>query len=164
MNWHNCKTKDATKLTTVCDDDGNPFSFCNLCPRPKAKKINFPAILKGGRNKSIPIHGENGNGRDYSKYELSAADIAATQALRSKVGMVDTPQTRFLGDIEKVKRGERTIIYAGMQGIHCNRRAYVNKEAQAALGTDDFTIVADNGVKVIVDKNIKNGKRAYRKR
>ena len=151
-------------MTTVCDDDGNPFSFCNLCPRPKAKKVNFPAILRGGRKKSIPIHGENGNGKDYSKYELSAAEISATQALRPIVGVVDTPQTRFLGDIDKVKRGERAIIYAGMQGTQCRRRAYVMKEAQAALGTEDFTIVADNGVKVIVDKNIKNGKRAYRKR
>ena len=94
----------------------------------------------------------------------SAAEISATQALRPIVGVVDTPQTRFLGDIDKVKRGERAIIYAGMQGTQCRRRAYVMKEAQAALGTEDFTIVADNGVKVIVDKNIKNGKRAYRKR
>ena len=149
MDCPNCKATEAVKLITVPDEEGGTFCFCNLCPRPKPKEMNFPAIIvKGKRGRGRPRKIESkDSSRDFEKYRLTPEQIAKTQSLRPGVVMSDTLRSRDLDDRDLVMRGKRAIVYCGGTGERRNMVA--RKKVIEQLGTENFKVLKDDGTKII---------------
>ena len=148
MNCPNCKC-ETNRITTVCDDDGHPFSFCPQCPRPASKKVDFPAIISGAGKRKRGRPPKQRDDSRYTGYEMTSQEIAETQRLRPRITRGDSEFSREIANVDKIKDGSRTIVYVG--GNARNRAKVVNHKISAALGTDGYKIIADDGVRVVAD-------------
>lgn len=145
MNCPNCKI-ETFKITTVCDDDGKPFSFCGLCPRPESKRINFPAIVTGKRGRGRPKKIEN-NGK-FEKHKLSDEEINRNRVLSPNIRTFDTPQTRDRDSIDKMRE---TVFVEAPAGAISFRKRRIDKILTNKFGHSDFKIIRDNGFKVVAE-------------
>lgn len=130
MNCPNCR-KETIKITTVCDDDGKPFSFCPLCPRPADKKIDFPNIVTSKRSR----------GRPPRKMER-------TQALTDGVRVVDTAETR---DRDARDKKRETVYIGSDNGAMRHRNTIAMKKLIGKFGHDKFIIKKDDGFKIVAE-------------
>lgn len=155
MYCRNCKTNEAKRLTIVADDQGRPFEFCDLCPRPEVERMNFPAIITNkrgmGRPRKIENNGDNVNGDKLNQYALSPEQIQNSQVLKTETVFVDTPQKRYLDNEIPRKEGKRVAVYVG--GSSFGRESLLKKKAMAQLKTDDIRKIYDNGIKAMFEVN-----------
>lgn len=140
----NCKA-ETFKITTVCDDDGKPFSFCGSCPRPEVKKVDFPAIVTGKRGRGRPKKIQNNE--KFDRYKLSESEIRETRSLAPNIRTFDTPQTRAR---DSVNNRETAFVesYAGAGGF---REKKLNGVFSRKFGHSNYRIVSDNGFKAVAE-------------
>jgi len=139
MRCPNCGV-DTFRITTVCDDDGKPFSFCSVCPRPEQKRIDFPAILSGKRKRGRPPKLKSEE--KFNQFKLSDEEIRRTQALAPKVRMVDSIQARQRDSIDNNRETVHVITSPELQS---HRVKLLNKAFIKKFGHDNFKIVYDDG-------------------
>lgn len=148
MNCTNCGTDKANRLIIVPDHNGEPFQFCDLCPRPKKQELNFPAIVTSKRIAETPNR-LSGSEDKFKNFELTPEQIAATQAQRTPSVYRETAANRYLDNEIPRKEGKRVNVYVG--GTHLDRESMIRKKAMAKLGTDDIRKIQDNGVKAVFE-------------
>lgn len=144
MTCPNCK-QETQKITTVPDDEGGIFSFCSACPRPKVAKINFPTIMTSKNKRGRPKRVDS----KFNSYQLSAEEIAQTQAARPNVVVRDNPVKRELDKVDGIGQGQRVKVFMG--GDHGNRQTLVRAKIMKELKTENFRVLSDDGLKVVAE-------------
>lgn len=156
MNCPNCG-KETNKITTVADDEGNPFSFCQLCPRPQKKELNFPNIITSSKREMVHKYKrknrKNENDDKFKQFTLSEEEIKQTQAMRPSVRIVDTPDTRK----RDARDRQRETVFVELNGRNTgNRNTIVRNKLSSKFGHENYKIIRDDGFKVIAESNYTN--------
>lgn len=145
----NCST-ETYRVTTVCDESGVPFSFCERCPRPEVKKKNyFPAIItsKSRKTKQIP---QIVNSK-FDKYKLTPDQIAATQSQAPRVAYRDSPAARERDSVD----GHRESVFVATSPERSFYRPTILKQNFIKkFGHDNFKIVYDDGNMKAIAKDL----------
>lgn len=169
MICSNCKS-ETHRITLVQDEQGNPFSFCPQCPRPKVEN-NFPQVfIRNGKKRGRPPKIRNDVmkspvGFDKDSQESSLAvrfakegDMKKSKEYREYLkknklmgNPRDTPALRVRDDISNIEK-RYSVIFMG----DCrpeSMQTYLNKKMDGKFGTGNWKIVKNDGVTITAEHN-----------